>query len=324
MNNWIIILPIVAFATIILAGLGIRYLLSKPDLQRRLEEIHADAAMTMEERLKLPFSDRVLLPMLDSIGSRMKQFSKQHATDNIQRQLVQAGLYPRMTTSRFEGLRWLSGFALMIVGAIYIPAAEFLNTTVNIPGMKLPQINPLDVDGLALFFGTFFVGYYLPTLVIRRRVSDRQGIIRRVLPSSIDLISVGAEAGMGFDQVMNYVRRRTKGPLSDEFGATLNEIRLGKSRIEALNNLVYRTGLDDMKVFVGAVVQSFQLGTSIVETLRIQADSIRVKQRQRAQEQAMKAPVKMLIPLVFFIFPALLVVILGPAAIMIFTSDLGK
>ncbi len=324
MNNWIIILPIVAFATIILAGLGIRYLLSKPDLQRRLEGVRADAVMTMDERLKLPFADRVLLPILDSLGSRMKQFTKQAAMDQLQRQLVQAGLYPRMTTSRFEGVRWLSGLGMMVVGAIYVPAADYLNPMIAITGTQLPVVNPLDVDGLALFFGTFFLGYYLPTLVIRRRVNDRQGVIRRVLPSSIDLISVGAEAGMGFDQVLNYVRRRTKGPLSDEFGATLNEIRLGKSRIEALNNLVYRTGLDDMKVFVGAVVQSFQLGTSIVETLRIQADSIRVKQRQRAQEQAMKAPVKMLIPLVFFIFPALLVVILGPAGIMIFTSDLGK
>ena len=321
--NWTIILPIVAFVAIILAGLGIRYLLSKPDLQRRLEGIRGDAVMTMEERLKLPFVDRVILPMLDSIGGKMKQFSKQAATDKLQQQLVQAGLYPRMTTSRFEGVRWLSGLGMMVVGAIYIPVAGYVNPYISVI-MSLPIINPFDVDGLALFFGSFFVGYYLPILVVRRRVGERQGILRRTLPSSIDLISVGAEAGMGFDQVLNYVRRRTKGPLSDEFGATLNEIRLGKSRIEALNNLVYRTGLDDMKVFVGAVVQSFQLGTSIVETLRIQADSIRVKQRQRAQEQAMKAPVKMLIPLVFFIFPALLVVILGPAGIMIFTSNMGR
>ena len=324
MSNWIIILPVVAFAAIILAGLGIRYLLSKPDLQRRLEGIRADAAMTMDERLKLPFADRVLLPMLDSIGARMKQFTKQAAVEQLQHQLVQAGMYPRMTTSRYEGVRWLSGLGLMVVGAIYIPVAGYVNPMIKGMGVSLPEVNPLDVDGLALFFGAFFLGYYLPTIVLRRRVEERQGIIRRALPSSIDLISVGAEAGMGFDQVLNYVRRRTKGPLADEFGATLNEIRLGKTRIEALNNLVYRTGLDDMKTFVGAVVQSFQLGTSIVETLRIQADSIRVKQRQRAQEQAMKAPVKMLIPLVFFIFPALLVVILGPAAIMILSSEMGR
>jgi len=321
MNNWIIVLPVIAGTAIILAVLGIRYLLKKPDLQRRLEGIRADTAMTIEERLKLPFLDRVVLPMLDSIGAKMKQFSKQAATDQVQRQLVQAGLFPRMTTSRFERMRWLSGLGMMVLGAAYLPAAGALNPLISGVGMSLPQPDPFDVDGLALFLGAFFLGYYLPILVLRRRVNARQDVIRRVLPSSIDLISVGAEAGMGFDQVLNYVRRRTKGPLSDEFGATLNEIRLGKSRIEALNNLVYRTGLDDMKTFVGAVVQSFQLGTSIVETLRIQADSIRVKQRQRAQEQAMKAPVKMLIPLVFFIFPALLVVILGPAAVMIFTSQ---
>jgi tight adherence protein C len=320
MNNWILILPVVAGAAIVLAVLGIRYMLSKPDLQRRLEGIRADAAMTMDERLKLPFLDRVMLPALDSIGAKMKQFSKQAATDSVQRQLVQAGMFPRMTTSRFEGVRWMTALGLMIVGAVYVFMAGVVNTAVGIPGIALPVLDPFDVDGLAVFLGGFFLGYYLPTLVLRRRVNARQEIIRRVLPSSIDLISVGAEAGMGFDQVLNYVRRRTKGPLSDEFGATLNEIRLGKTRIEALNNLVYRTGIDDMKTFVGAVVQSFQLGTSIVETLRIQADSIRVKQRQRAQEQAMKAPVKMLIPLVFFIFPALLVVLLGPAVVMISSS----
>lgn len=320
MNNWIIILPVIAGAAIVLGVLGIRYLLSKPDLQRRLEGIRSDTAMTMDERLKLPFLDRVVLPLLDSVGAKMKQFSKQAATDQIQRQLVQAGMFPRMTTSRFEGVRWMCALALMVIGAVYIGMAGILNKMIDIPAAALPVVDPFDVDGVALLFGGFFLGYYLPTIVLRRRVTARQEIIRRVLPSSIDLISVGAEAGMGFDQVLNYVRRRTKGPLSDEFGATLNEIRLGKTRIEALNNLVYRTGLDDMKTFVGAVVQSFQLGTSIVETLRIQADSIRVKQRQRAQEQAMKAPVKMLIPLVFFIFPALLVVLLGPAVVMISTS----
>ncbi|MCX6907071.1 MAG: type II secretion system F family protein [Verrucomicrobia bacterium] len=317
--NWIFVLPVIAGAAIVLGVLGIRYLLSKPDLQRRLEGIRSDTAMTLDERLKLPFLDRVVLPVLDSLGAKMKQFSKQAATDQIQRQLVQAGMFLRMTTSRFEGMRWLSGIVLMVVGAVYVFMAGTLNSLIGMPGM-LPVVDPFDVDGLAVFLGGFFLGYYVPILVLRRRVSVRQDIIRRVLPSSIDLISVGAEAGMGFDQVLNYVRRRTKGPLSDEFGATLNEIRLGKTRIEALNNLVYRTGLDDMKTFVGAVVQSFQLGTSIVETLRIQADSIRVKQRQRAQEQAMKAPVKMLIPLVFFIFPALLVVLLGPAVVMISTS----
>ncbi len=316
--NWIIVIPVVVAVTIVLMGLGVRYLLSKPELQRRLESIRADSAMTRDERLKLPFMDRVVLPVLDNIGSRMKRFASKQ--DQMQQLLVQAGLHPRLTTSRLEGMRWLCSLVLMVVGVCYIFAAGLINKLVGIAAVSLPEPNLFDVDGLAVLGAGLLLGYLAPVFVLRKRLRARQSVIQRALASSIDLISVGAEAGMGFDQVLNYVRRRTKGPLSDEFGATLNEIRLGKTRIEALNNLVYRTGVDDMKTFVGAITQSFQLGTSIVETLRIQADSIRLKQRQRAQEQAMKAPVKMLIPLVFFIFPALLVVILGPAAVMIFTS----
>ncbi len=165
-----------------------------------------------------------------------------------------------------------------------------------------------------------FVGYFLPGFFLGMKVKARQELVLRALPSAIDLISISAEAGMGFDQAVNYVRRQTAGALAEEFGITLSEIRLGKPRIEALNNLAYRTGVDDVKNFVAAIVQSFQLGTSIVETLRVQADSIRLKQRQRAQERAMRAPVKMLFPLVFFIFPALLIVILGPAVVSISQS----
>jgi tight adherence protein C len=316
--NWTIAIPIVAAVTILLMGLGVRYMLSKPELRRRLEGVRADTTMTREERLRLPFMDRVVLPVLDRVGSRMKRFASKQ--DQLQQLLIQSGYYPRLTTSRLEGMRWVAALVFSMVGAGYCLLAGVINSAIGIPALALPELQLFDTDGLMAMGAGFLLGYVVPVQYLGRQKRARQGVIQRALPSSIDLISVGAEAGMGFDQVLNYVRRRTKGPLSDEFGNTLNEIRLGKTRIEALNNLVYRTGVDDMKTFVGAITQSFQLGTSIVETLRIQADSIRIKQRQRAQEQAMKAPVKMLIPLVFFIFPALLVVILGPAAIMIFTS----
>lgn len=316
--NWAFAIPVIAAVTVVLMGLGVRYLLSKPELQRRLEGIRADTTMTREERLKLPFSDRVMLPLLDKIGSRMKRFASKQ--DQMQKLLIQSGYYPRLTTSRLEGVRWLAALVLMIIGAGYCLSAGLINRIVGIPAVALPELQLFDVDGLMVLGVGLLLGYLVPVQYLRRQLRARQSVIQRALASSIDLISVGAEAGMGFDQVLNYVRRRTRGPLSDEFGNTLNEIRLGKTRIEALNNLVYRTGVDDVKTFVGAITQSFQLGTSIVDTLRIQADSIRVKQRQRAQEQAMKAPVKMLVPLVFFIFPALLVVILGPAVIMMANS----
>jgi len=168
---------------------------------------------------------------------------------------------------------------------------------------------------LSLVFGA--IGYYIPRVELNRRVRHRQETILRALPSSIDLIAIAIEAGMGFDQALGYVRKRTRGPLSDEFGATLNEIRLGKSRVEALQHLANRFDIEDLKVFVGAVIESFQLGTSLAQTLRVQADSTRLLQRQRVQEEVMKVPVKILFPLVFFVFPVLLVVVLGPAAMNI-------
>jgi tight adherence protein C len=125
---------------------------------------------------------------------------------------------------------------------------------------------------------------------------------------------------MGFDAGIGYTMKKIKGPLSDEFSKTLNEIRLGKPRLEALEDLGNRTGVDELKTFITAVVHASRLGGSITQTLRIQADSIRVRRRQRAQEKAMKAPVKMVFPLVLFIFPALLVVIVGPALISIWRN----
>ena len=140
------------------------------------------------------------------------------------------------------------------------------------------------------------------------------------LPYAIDLLSISVEAGMGFDSAVGYTMRKIKGPLAEEFAKTLNEIRLGKPRLEALEDLGNRTGVEELKIFITAVVHASRLGGSITNTLRVQADSIRVRHRQRVQELAMKAPVKMVFPLVLFIFPALFIVILGPALISIWRN----
>jgi tight adherence protein C len=152
---------------------------------------------------------------------------------------------------------------------------------------------------------------------LAQRVRKRQEEILLTLPYAIDVLSISVEAGMGFDTGVGYTMRKIKGPLAEEFSKTLNEIRLGKPRLDALEDLGNRTGVEELKIFITAVVHASRLGGSITNTLRVQADSIRVRRRQRAQETAMKAPVKMVIPLVFFIFPALFVVLLGPAGIRI-------
>ena len=318
--NLALLIPFAVFGAFLLIGLSIYARMSRPDLQRRLDALRADKNLTMEERLKKPLFERSMLPMVDKVATMIKGFSKQESMEKLQHQLVQAGMFPKWTATRYNALCWVCGFGL----AVGIPLLNTLSAAAGSAGsgqgfgVKSEEV--LDSTSLLIYIGALVIGFYGPRVMLGQKIRQRQTQLLRSLPAAIDLIAISAEAGLGFDQAMAQVRRQTGGPLADELGVTLNEIRLGKPRIEALNQLAYRTGVDDIKIFVGAVVQSFQLGTSIVETLRVQADSIRIKQRQRAQEQAMKAPVKMMFPLVFFIFPALLVVILGPAVINIMTS----
>jgi tight adherence protein C len=182
------------------------------------------------------------------------------------------------------------------------------------PGGDFSYTDPINI--LLLLFGAAG-GYTLPQFVLSRKVRTRQDLILTNLPYSIDILSISVEAGMGFDAAVGYTMRKIKGPLAEEFSKTLNEIRLGKPRLEALEDLGNRTGVDDLKTFITAVVHASRLGGSITNTLRIQADSIRTRRRQRAQEQAMKAPIKIVFPLVLFIFPALFIVLLGPAFVSI-------
>jgi len=188
------------------------------------------------------------------------------------------------------------------------------------PGGDFKYTDPTNIAYLLI---GAFGGYILPQFVLGRKVRIRQDQILTNLPYSIDILSISVEAGMGFDAAVGYTMRKIKGPLAEEFSKTLNEIRLGKPRLEALDDLGNRTGVDDLKTFITAVVHASRLGGSITNTLRIQADSIRTRRRQRAQEQAMKAPIKIVFPLVFFIFPALFIVLLGPALVSVW-NQLGQ
>jgi tight adherence protein C len=135
------------------------------------------------------------------------------------------------------------------------------------------------------------------------------------LPDVLDLLTVSVEAGLGFDQAVVKVIEKFKGPLAEEFHRTLQEVRMNKPRREALRALADRVGIDDLTAFIAALIQADQLGVSIAKVLRIQSDQMRIKRRQRAEEQAQKASIKMLFPLIFFIFPAMFIVLLGPAVL---------
>jgi len=179
--------------------------------------------------------------------------------------------------------------------------------------------------GKALLFALVAVGFgwIVPEIMMQSKAKQRGQEIQKALPDALDLLTVSVEAGLGIDAALVRVVERRKGPLSDEFGIVLKEMRVGTSRREALKQLSERVRVDDITSFVSAIIQTDQLGVGIGNILRIQADQSRAKRRQRVEESAMKAPIKMLFPLVFFIFPTLFVVLLGPAVIQIAETLLG-
>ena len=300
---------ILLVVTVILLGLGIYRSSSRYTVEQRLEQIREAEDQTVEEELSKPFMQRMLLPIGASFASMFRRYTPAEVSDRTHKKLVMAGLFPRVTAPHLMGLCWLSSvgcFLLMVLLLISLAQGSAASVRYD---------DPLNI----LFLGLGACGgYVLPQFMLARKVRTRQTDILLSLPYAIDILSISVEAGMGFDAGVGYTMRKIKGPLAEEFAKTLNEIRLGKPRLEALEDLGNRTGVDELKTFVTAVVHASRLGGSITNTLRIQADSIRVRRRQRAQEQAMKAPVKMVFPLVLFIFPALFVVILGPAALSIY------
>jgi tight adherence protein C len=161
------------------------------------------------------------------------------------------------------------------------------------------------------------MGFYLPYMWLRRRVEARQRGLMRALPDALDLMAIGVSAGLSLDGAMLEVVQKWEGELSRELNLVLNEIRMGIGRRQALLNLAERTQLDDIRLLVAALVQADEIGANVSETLNVQAEQLRMRRRQMAEELARKAPVKMLIPLIFLIFPALFIVILAPAMLQV-------
>jgi tight adherence protein C len=303
------ILAILAAA--ILGGVGFYRTSSQFAVEKRIERIITSDVETPEEELAKPFFQRVLLPLGDTVARLFRGYTPAEVAERTQKKLVMAGLYPRVTAVQLIGLCWFSAAGCLILMFLLILA---LGTN---PGGEFQYTDPWNIAYLLI---GAFAGYSLPQFVLSRKVRKRQEQVLLNLPYSIDILSISVEAGMGFDAAVGYTMRKIKGPLAEEFSKTLNEIRLGKPRLEALEDLGNRTGVDDLKTFITAVVHASRLGGSITNTLRIQADSIRTRRRQRAQEQAMKAPIKIVFPLVFFIFPALFIVLLGPALVSVYNQ----
>ncbi|MBI1881745.1 MAG: type II secretion system F family protein [Chloroflexi bacterium] len=273
------------------------------DIQVRLEEFAGRTTpLTLEEiELSQPFSQRIIRPMLVKLGNALGRLSPSKSRAAAERQLELAGKPYGWGATEFLGLRL---FVAVVFGVL-----AFLITSLSPSAGALARI-------IAPLVAAFF-GYLLPILWLRSKINKRKKEIIKSLPDAMDLLTITVEAGMGFDGALQKVAEKWSNELSKAFGKVVQEMRLGVIRREALRNMSNNMDVPDVTSFVAAIIQADQLGVSIAKILRIQSEQMRVKRRQRAEEQANKAPIKMLFPMVFLIFPALFVVLLGPAVIIL-------
>jgi len=179
-------------------------------------------------------------------------------------------------------------------------------------------------SGCALLAGGgALIGFIYPQMWLRSKIRSRQNAAMKALPDALDLLTICVEAGLGFDLAMQRVSEKWDDPLSRDFGRVIRDIQLGKARKDALRDMANRLDVTDVTSFVAAIVQTEQLGVSIAKVLRIQSDQMRMKRRQRAEEKAHQAPIKMLFPMVFLIFPTIYIVLLGPAVLTVMESGIG-
>ncbi|MGD2158502.1 MAG: type II secretion system F family protein [Anaerolineales bacterium] len=309
---WVIIGVIVLGGAITLVIVGLSDTPDRVDpLQERLAEfVERGELVDLEEiELSQPLSERVFFPMARRIGEIALRFTPQNALQSTAQKLELAGNPRGVDPTLFWAMRF--------IGAIGFGGLLFLVLTVSSVdwtwGRKL----------LIIFLFTI-LGFYLPELWIRGRINRRQKNIRKAMPDALDLLTICVEAGLGFDGAMAKVNEKWDNELSISFGRVLREIQLGKLRREALRSMAERVGISEMTSFVAAIIQSEQLGVSMAKVLRIQADQMRVRRRQLAEEEAHKAPIKMLFPMGLLIFPSLLIILLGPAALLLMQSALGQ
>ena len=238
------------------------------------------------------FADRVMVPLFAMTGRVARRLSAGGIAEKLQSRLDVAGNPSMWTVERVLSLK---GFGLLIGGGLgYVVGS-----------------GPLAIL-LACAFAA--AGFFLPDVLVYNMGQKRQLDLSRTLPDSMDLLTISVEAGLGFDAALSHVCRNTDGPLSGEFFRVLQEMQIGKSRAEAFRSLAERTTVPELRAFVSSLIQADQFGVPIAKVLREQSQELRVKRRQAAEEKAQKVPVKIMVPLVLFIFPVLFIVILGPAA----------
>ncbi|HEY3921748.1 MAG TPA: type II secretion system F family protein [Gaiellaceae bacterium] len=261
--------------------------------------------VTANPQLTAHFRERVLLPAVQRLAAIALRLNPKASTELVARRLLASGLSARLSATQFLALK----AALAICGAVFFAVFGISSGSVPIGILLTPLA------------GVF--GFLAPDVYLTMRIRGRREAVRAQLPDALDLLAVSVEAGLGLDGALSKLTEHMEGPLVEEFAVTLGEIRIGESRHEALKKLTERVPTPEVASFVRAVIQAEQLGISLGRILRVQAADSRLRRQAAAEEKAMKAPIKILFPTVIFIFPALFLVILGPAFLNI-THYLGK
>ncbi len=297
-----ILIAAVAAGAILLIALGLAGSAPVDPVQARLTQLGTMQARNLEElELQQPFIERTLRPLAQRLSSSVARITSQSFSENTEKRLALAGNPGNLRVADWLGIKAVS--ALVFAGLFFVLLGFLLGAGITM--------------GLLMGALGIGVGYIAPEFWLGRRVKARQKLIILQIPDALDLLTISVRAGLGFDAALGKVVEKMKGPLVDEFRRALAEVRVGKPRREALRDMIPRTEVPALTNFIGAIIQAEQLGVSISKVLQVQSEQLRIERRQRAEEMAAKAPIKMLFPLVGCIFPSLFIVILGPAMILI-------
>ena len=258
-----------------------------------------EVASLEEIELSQPFYERIIVPILLKVGDISARFTPQNIIEETERKMELAGNPIRIEASVFLSSRFV---VAVVFGGIGF-AVSFM-----------PQIT---VSPLLVVLGAAALGFFYPQSWLDGKIKARQKEIQKAMPDALDLLTICVEAGLGFDAAMSKVSEKWENELSLAFSRAIREVQLGKVRREALKDMADRIDLAEMTSFIAAVIQSEQLGVSMAKVLRIQSDQMRMKRRQRAEEAAPQAPIKMLIPMIVFTFPTILIILLVPAIFQI-------
>ena len=311
MSGIIIVLGVLILIAIVLVIIGIRhpYTTEEDKLYDRLDDFTISGEQVNLEKLEmtLPFSERVIYPIARKLGEFTMRFTPQNWLNNTTRKLELAGRSAKMDATVFitiefiiAGVVGLGSFLLMRFLGNNLPTGRIFLLTVTLT----------------------VLGFFLPQYQLSRSITKRQKEIRKEMPDALDLLTICVEAGLSFDGAIAKVAEKWNNEISRAFARVIQEIQLGKLRREALRDMQENIGISEMTSFVAALIQSEQLGVSMAKVLRVQADQMRVRRRQLAEEEAHKAPIKMLIPMAFIMFPSILIILLAPAALQIMQSGI--